>query len=383
MPLEPTPLQAEQTNTSIVYGDRLVLKLFRHVEEGENPDLEVGRFLTEEARFPHIPPVAGAMEYRPYRGHTMTVGVLQGFVPNEGDAWRYTLDVLKNYMENVQAQQPEQREPPLPLSHNVLELSRRQPPEPAVELFGTYLETARLLGRRTAELHLALASDSDDPRFAPEPFTTYYQRSLYQSMRTLTQRTFRLLRSKVRDIPQSVQVLDLEEVIVERFRAILPPKIEAQRIRCHGDYHLGQVLYTGRDFVIIDFEGEPGRPLGERRIKRTPLTDVAGMIRSFHYAAYTALFGQTGGAMPVQNPAFLEPWALFWYLWVSAAFLGSYLEVASPGGFLPQSGEDLRTLLDVLLLEKAVYELRYEVNNRPDWVRIPIEGVLQLLEASS
>src|SRR2546425_8315391 len=194
-----------------------------------------------------------------------------------------------------------------------------------MESFGPYMDLARLLGRRTAELHTALAWDKEDPRFSPEPFATFYQRSLFQSMRGLTAGVFRLMRSRGGDIPQAVQILDLEGAIIQRFQRIMEPKIAALRIRCHGDYHLGQVLYTGRDFVIIDFEGEPGRPLGERRIKRTPLTDVAGMIRSFHYAAYTALFGQTGGAIPAEKPALLEPRALFWYLWVSSPFLRSYL----------------------------------------------------------
>ena len=278
-------------------------------------------------------------------------------------------------------QQPEQREPALPRRRSLLDLAHDGVPQLATESFGAYLDLARLMGRRTAELHAALGSEKDDPRFAPEPFTALYQRSLYQSMRTLTQGVFRTLRSKVRDIPQAVQVLDLQGTIEERFRRVLQPKLEALRIRCHGDYHLGQVLYTGRDFVIIDFEGEPARPLSERRIKRSPLTDVAGMIRSFHYAAYTALMAQTGGAIPVDNPALLEPWALFWYWWVSAAFLQSYLEVAGAAAFLPPSREDLQTLLDLFLLEKALYELGYEVNNRPQWVRIPIEGVVQLLEA--
>jgi maltose alpha-D-glucosyltransferase/alpha-amylase len=379
--LEPSPLQAEQSNTSVVYGDRLVLKLFRHLEDGENPDLEIGRFLTEQVGFPHIPPVAGSIEYRSRRGRPMTVGMLQGFVANEGDSWGYTLDVLNHYLEDVLTQQPEQREPSLPRRRSMLELAHKKLPPLALESFGAYLESARLLGRRTAELHVALASNKEDPRFAPEPFTHLYQRSLYQSMRTLTEGVFRVLRSKARDLPQAVQILDLQGAIEERFRRILEPKIEALRIRCHGDYHLGQVLYTGRDFVIIDFEGEPARPLSERRIKRSPLTDVAGMIRSFHYAAYTALMGQTGGATPVENPAVLEPWALFWYSWVSATFLQSYLEVPATAAFLPPSGEDLRTLLDLFLLEKALYELGYEVNNRPQWLRIPIEGVIQLLEA--
>jgi maltose alpha-D-glucosyltransferase/alpha-amylase len=257
-----------------------------------------------------------------------------------------------------------------------------EPPPLALELFGPYLESARLLGRRTGELHLALASDPDGPEFAPEPFTSHHQRGLFQSMRALTWEVYRLIRARRHEIPQAVQILDLEEEIIRRFRAVTELKMEGMRIRIHGDYHLGQVLYTGKDFVIIDFEGEPARPLGERRIKRSPVRDVAGMIRSFHYAAYTALFGQTLGAVRPENPAFLEPWVLFWYLWVSSSFLRAYLEAAGDSGLLPKGRYELELLMDTMLLEKAVYELRYEINFRPEWVKIPIEGVLQQVEAS-
>src|SRR5206468_5090466 len=183
------------------------------------------------------------------------------------------------------------------------------------------------------------------------------------------------------DPPQLVQIADLEPQILERLGRMLATRLEAQRIRIHGDFHLGQVLYTGRDFVIIDFEGEPARPLSERRIKRAPLRDVASMIRSFHYAAYTSLFHHTGGTSQRENPSFLEPWALFWYAWVSSQFLRSYLESAAPAEILPTSTQETEVLLDSLLLEKAMYELRYEINNRPDWVRIPILGILHALES--
>src|SRR5205823_10130803 len=155
------------------------------------------------------------------------------------------------------------------------------------------------------------------PAFAPEPITPFYQRSLYQTVRSITVQNFRLLRDLGDQIPEVVQILDLEGDVVRRLQRVLEPKINASRIRIHGDYHLGQVLYTGKDFVIIDFEGEPARPLSERRIKRSPLRDVAGMLRSFHYAAYTTLFTQEAEgvyASPPEALAFLEPWARFWYL---------------------------------------------------------------------
>ena len=258
------------------------------------------------------------------------------------------------------------------------------------ETISSYLPTAQLLGQRTAELHIALASDAVDPHFAPEPFSILYQRSIYQTMRSLTAQSFPLLRQRLKGLPQTVRgeaqrVLDREQDVLKRFQAILGRKITAMRIRCHGDYHLGQVLYTGKDFVIIDFEGEPARPLSERRIKRSPLRDVAGMLRSFHYAAYTTLFNQEAEGVYASHPealAFLEPWARFWYLWVSAVFLKTYCENASRASFLPRTREELQVLLDAYLLEKAVYELDYELNNRPDWVRIPLQGILQLLGAA-
>jgi maltose alpha-D-glucosyltransferase/alpha-amylase len=379
--MEPSVLSAEQSNTSVAFGDRLLLKLFRRVDEGQNPDLEMGLFLTEKG-FPNIPRVAGALEY--VRGHRgpMTVGIVQEYVPNEGDAWQYTLDSLNGYLEDAMAKQPEVNEPQLLLGTSLADLAAMPPPQLALEMFGTYLESARLLGRRTADLHLALASETEDSTFAPEPFTAQYQRSMYQSTRSLALELFRLLRDKQRQVPQAIQLLDLEESVVERFRRLLGTKIEAQRIRVHGDYHLGQVLYTGKDFVIIDFEGEPARPLSDRRIKRSPLRDVAGMVRSFHYAAYTALFGRSG-ASPQENPSFLEAWILFWYQWVASGFLRAYLDAAGEGSFLPKTRRENEVLLDALLLEKAIYELRYELNNRPDWVKIPIAGILQLLETGS
>jgi maltose alpha-D-glucosyltransferase/alpha-amylase len=197
---------------------------------------------------------------------------------------------------------------------------------------------------------------------------------------------YQLLRDRLRKLPNEVRedaqkVLDLEAEIRRRYRAILQRKINTMRIRTHGDYHLGQVLYTGRDFVIIDFEGEPARPLGERRIKRSPLRDVAGMLRSFHYASYAALYGQVPGIRPEDFLA-LEPWAQFWYTWVSVTYVKAYLAAAHQVSFLPGERTDRQVLLDVFLLEKAIYELGYELNNRPEWVEVPVQGILQLLETS-
>ncbi|MFO7740208.1 MAG: maltose alpha-D-glucosyltransferase [Desulfatiglandaceae bacterium] len=379
----PSLLHAEQSNTSVVYGDRYILKLFRRVTAGINPDLEVGRFLTERG-FPHIPPVAGAIEYRKGRQEPMTLAVLHGYVPNEGNAWEYTLDMLGHYFESVMARQPE-IEPQPPAEEHMLDLAEQELPPEIFDNIGNYLESARLLGQRTADLHIALASAPDYAEFAPEPFSKLYQRALYQSMRTLGGQVFRLLRRTAKRLPEDMQpealkVLGKESQVLALFRRVTHEKVTGMRIRCHGDYHLGQVLFTGRDFVIMDFEGEPARPIGERRIKRSPLRDVAGMLRSFHYADYAALFSlEERGLLGPENFAVMERWAHIWYQWVCVAYLKSYLEVAQEGNFLPGTKEELRMLLDVYRLEKAVYELGYELNNRLEWVGIPLQGIRQML----
>ena len=381
---ESSLVRAEQSNTSVVYGERLILKLFRKLDEGVNPDLEIGNFLTEKAHFPHIPPVAGALEYRANHEEPITLAILQGFVPNQGDAWQYTMDSLGRFYERVIALPPDAETASCP-GKTPLDLIGEKIPALGMELIGTYLLSAGQLGQRTAELHMALASNVDDPGFSPEPFSAHYQRSLYQSMRNLTAQTLPLLQKRLRTLPEGVreeakQVLDLHDRILKRFRAILDRKITAMRIRVHGDFHLGQVLHTGKDFLIIDFEGEPAQTLSSRRIKRSPLRDVAGMLRSFHYASYAPLIGKTGGSVfRPEDAARLEPWARCWNLWVSAAFLTSYFEASAEASFLPRSREELTSLLSVYLLEKSIYELGYELNNRPDWVKLPLRGILELL----
>jgi maltose alpha-D-glucosyltransferase/alpha-amylase len=258
------------------------------------------------------------------------------------------------------------------------------PPAIVQETVGGYMYWAELLGQRTGELHLALAA-AEDPAFRPEPFTRLYQRSLYQSMRSQARGTLELLRSQksrldAEALGRAERLFAREGVIFEHLGQLLHERIEARRIRCHGDYHLGQVLFTGKDFVIIDFEGEPERPVSERRIKASPLRDVAGMLRSLHYVSHAALGEKTPGLVVENLAAPVDRWASFWTAWTSAAFLHSYLEAAKDGSFLPAERRQLETLLTAYLLEKALYELRYELNNRPDWVKLPLDGILQLLE---
>jgi maltose alpha-D-glucosyltransferase/alpha-amylase len=253
-------------------------------------------------------------------------------------------------------------------------------------MIGPFLQSAELLGQRTGEMHLALASAPEDPAFAPEPFTPFYQQSIFQSMRTLSARVFPLLERRIASLPAAAiddarRLLAAQGRALAQFRGVIDRPISGTRIRVHGDYHLGQVLYTGKDFAIIDFEGEPARPLGERRLKRSPLHDVAGMLRSFHYAAYAALRRQIelGMVNPERAPV-VEKWLRFWYVWSGVRFLDSYLRIVTQVPLIPQSREEVDALLRALMLDKSIYEIGYELNNRPDWVHIPIKGALQMLE---
>jgi maltose alpha-D-glucosyltransferase/alpha-amylase len=379
--LAPSVLKGEQSNTSIVYGDRLILKLFRRLEEGVNQDLEIGRFLTEDVAFPHTPDVAGMLSLERPDGEPSTLGVLRAFASNQGDVWRYTLSTLPGYFERALIGPPPADAPPASL----VALTQVEIPAAAQHLIGGYLPTVTLLGQRSAEFHCALAARPENPAFAPEPFTVLYQRSLYQGMRSRARQSLKLLRDRLRSLPASAraaanEVLGLETAIDRRLRAIMGQKLSASRIRCHGDYHLGQVLYTGKDFVIVDFEGEPGRPLGERRIKRSPLRDVAGMLRSFHYAVYTAWSDPSIGAvLRPEDQRRLEPSARYWHRWVSATFLRSYLAAMSATALLPRSEAELTLMLEVYMLDKALYEVDYELNNRPQWAHVPLRGILDLL----
>ena len=381
--LESSLLLGEQSNTSVTYGDRFKFKLFRRLEDGISPELEVGRFLTEKEPFTHTAPVAGAMEYKTRWKEPVTLGILHGYVHNEGDAWHYTLDSLGRYFEEVLANPG--TEVPLPATTSLLDIVQESVPQIFSDTIGPYLAMVQLLGQRTAEMHLTLASAVDEPNFVPEPFSVTYQRALSHSMRGFAMQVLQLLRRRVRYLPDDIKadarnVLGMETAIIERYEAITRQRITAMRIRNHGDYHLGQVLYTGNDFIIVDFEGEPARRLGERRIKRSPLRDVAGMVRSFHYATHVALYGQASTVPRPEDLPALEEWGHCWYLWVASSFLKSYLEMMADSPVLPQSNEGMKIILNAYLLDKAIYEVNYELNNRPDWVKLPLLGILQVLQ---
>lgn len=363
-------LKGEQTHSSILFGDQFFLKIYRKLEEGINPDVEVQKFISERTSFTNIPQFAGKIEWlRPHQEPT-AVAILESVVANEGDGWTFTLDVLTGYYERLLASQEIDIQQMLPdvVQKHLEEL-----------IGGRYMEAAQLLGQRTAEMHLALASHPEDKDFRPEPFSLLYQRSLYQSMRSTTRATLQLL---AKQLPLfsglrkalAEEVLKSEQAIFECYQQIYRMKISGLRMRIHGDYHLGQVLYTGKDFYIIDFEGEPLYPMSQRRFKRSPLRDVAGMLRSFHYAAHKVLLSNT--LIRPESVSLLEPWANRWYEHISHLFLQSYMETMKASPLIGHDANEIATLLRIYFLNKAVYELAYELHTRPDWLEIPCNGIL-------
>jgi len=374
---------AEQSNTSILFGDRFILKLFRRQEPGLNPDAEIGQYLTEKTNFKQIPPFAGSIEVDGLAAtddKLANLALLQGLVANEGDGWKWTLEELDRYYEACA---------PLPFPEKLsgevrgpLELSENPPTQVALDHLGLYLEAGATLGRRTAELHLALATPTDDPAFAPEALAAVDLNAQFAGIRQHASSVLDMLKERLSYLPDEVvevaaSVLSRRRQILDRFGPLNGDFPPIQRIRIHGDYHLGQVLRVKTDFVILDFEGEPARPLAVRRSKQCPLKDLAGMLRSFGYAAYAGLMNYT--SRHPEDLTRLEPWAQLWERSAAAEFLRAYHQAAQGPDFLPPGNADFRKLLNVFLLDKALYEVLYELNSRPAWLRIPLMGIMLLV----
>lgn len=377
-------LSAEQSNTSITFDDRYFFKVYRKLDRAVNPDLEITRFLTEKTSFSHVPAYIGDVELQAPGKTGIVLGMMQELVPNQGDAWSYIGESVKRYLERVSAKgKVAEKHVPLGTMANPAPFTTL--PEDMQNLLGGgYVERMHLLGTRTAEMHLALASNFEDKDFAPEDYSLHYQRSLFSSLKSLVRSNFDLLQKRLPNLPEHVQreaeeVLAMREEILERFKKIFEHKIDTLKVRTHGDYHLGQVLFTGKDFVILDFEGEPARAYSERRLKRSPLRDVAGMIRSFHYAVYNALI-QDAYLTEENNPT-MEYWAEQWYHYVRGFYMEAYLETMEGKKVLPDNVRDFNVMMETFLLEKAIYELGYELNNRPDWVLIPLRGIKSIMNA--
>ncbi|MBV8780816.1 MAG: maltose alpha-D-glucosyltransferase [Phycisphaerae bacterium] len=383
--------EREQSNSNVVFADQLIFKLYRRIDDGINPELEIGEHLAKVG-FSNTAPLAGAIELVG-RGAPRTLSVALGFVPHQNDAWALFLDHGQRYFEGIDSLTPEQAASALctpgdPGCHGTDE----GPPKEISSLMTAPLELARLLGRRTAEMHAAMADDRGDSAFTAEPFSLTYQRSLLQSMRNTTRSTMQTLSNRIETLTGETramadELLRRQADVLRKFHEVTGRPVHASRSRVHGDYHLGQVLWTGKDFVIVDFEGEPLRPVGERRLKRSSLRDVAGMVRSFDYTAWTAL-KRHRELLPRERSTASQQReiraAISGSAWLGREFVRAYTirlrELRSD--LIPQNSEDAELVLRSWILEKALYEVRYELNARPDWAEIPLRAVLEILGVS-
>jgi maltose alpha-D-glucosyltransferase/alpha-amylase len=361
-------MTVDQSNTALVYGDRLFLKIYRRFEPGQNPDVEIVRHLAAVG-YTCIPRYAGAIEYEFGSQAAGSVAMLQSLVSNQINGWDHAIDELQRFYDRVDTvvHAPDAGGP--------------APPAAITDAIGAYLATASRLGVRAGQMHVALATPNGDGDFRPEAFTQETTDRLSDSMAALAASTLDQLEQAQASLPAPVQqltgeVLGLRERMLGDFQALRDTVPHATRTRVHGDFHLGQVLWNNGDCIFLDFEGEPARPLAERREKHSPLKDVAGMMRSFSYAAHAALFAWSQ-PRPGEFDR-LEPWARVWAHWAAAAFLNAWKEAVGTAAFVPKDPAVFDQLLRAFLLEKACYEIQYELNNRPEWVRIPLLGVQAL-----
>ncbi|HXH51347.1 MAG TPA: putative maltokinase [Terriglobia bacterium] len=352
-------LGAEQSNSSILIAKKMVLKAYRKLERGIQPELEMGRYLTDVADYHNTPPLLGSIEQFDSNGQPTALAVMQGFIANQGDGWSFTLAHLKNLFSGILQGAADERSN------------------------GSYTALAERLGVRVGELHQAFAIESGDLDFQPEPVTAADVTGWKRQIQSEAETTFGLLANSESMLPPG-QHARVQALLDQRERLLglvagfeLATGSATMKTRFHGDLHLGQVLVAEDDFYIIDFEGEPARPFAQRRAKHSPLRDVAGMLRSFDYAAWSALFD--AGAGDVDQVKRLEKPAVDWKREASGAFMQGYRKTIEGCSSCPAEPDTFARLLDLFILEKALYEIRYELANRPSWLRIPVEGIMSLL----
>ena len=360
-------LDVEQSNTSVVIDESIVLKGYRKIHPGPQPELEVARFLATVG-YENTPALYGYLEYAAPTGETTSLAIVQQFVESQGDGWAVTLAYLERFFDR----------------HH--DMTANQDLAPVDETAGTYhdifIQRARTLGIRTAEMHRAFATSTGDPDFEPEPVTQADLDAWLAQARESAHTALDTLEREIERVPADIRAF-AESLLASRealfARLTLPPveRLDVLKTRYHGDYHLGQVLVVADDFMIVDFEGEPGRPLPERRKKSSPLRDVAGMLRSINYAAVAAMRGATTDR--AEDTSALEPSARDWERRSVDAYLGGYRETIAGTRSYPGDAEAATQLLDLFVLEKAFYEMSYELANRPAWVRIPLEGIRNII----
>lgn len=393
--LVPTVPRLEQTNSTILFGDRALLKVYRRLESGPSPEVEMGQYLTEICRPPCAPRVLGTLSYHPVDGSPRALGVVHEFIANDGDAWSLAMRELGEYFGRVSGKAPDQ--PRLAGGPAMLAALDGQAWPAARSTIGPFFDKAGVLGRRVATLHLALARGAEGELpgedFSPTPFTASDRAALAQRSESMLDGVLETLRAKLDPDPdalgaevgpkaQALLAAGGSESVRRQLTEFREGPLDAQKTRTHGDLHLGQILaLPDGDFTIIDFEGEPARPLSERRAKSSPIRDVMGMIRSFDYAPVAALRDRKAPSTPSGRARTdMTSWGRLWTREITLAFLRAYFDTVGDAGFIPQDRDQLARLLTVFELEKVIYEVGYELDNRPNWVGIPLAGLVAIAE---
>jgi maltose alpha-D-glucosyltransferase/alpha-amylase len=382
MPYLKSKIHTEDGFTAISYDNGFLLKMYRKIDPTTNPDLEVTKYLSGTAKFEFVPKFAGSIEWK-FENDTIALGMLQALIENHGDAYNFMLTRINNYIERVLANNKGQLES-IELKGSLTEpvAYDELPYELQILLGGTASEKARMIGIRTGEMHLALTGGAAVKDFAPEDFSLHYQRSLFASMQSLVREIFEI---KIDDLDRYPEIgredlkdfVNRKEDILEALRRIYAKKLDVIKIRIHGNYHLGQVLSTGKDVVITDFGGDPVRSFSDRRLKRSPLRDVAAMVRSFSNVAFEGFLKTSH--VEKENINSLLPFARLWAHYMVGFFMKAYLDTVKNSSFIPADKKDLEMMVETYMLEKALYDLKYELKHEPDWVVIPLKIIRSII----
>jgi maltose alpha-D-glucosyltransferase/alpha-amylase len=371
----------EQSNTSIIYNNTLVLKIFRRIYISMNPDYEISRFLTERMHFKSSPEYMGSISVILTEGN-ITLGLMQKLVPNQGDAWKFMLEESDRIFDNLQHKKIKIAK--LPDIELFKRLKLNEVPHEIIDWAGlSIFLRIQTLATRTAEMHIALGSDIHETAFTPTTYNGDYTVWLKNRLTYQFQNRLNILENNLHKLDGLAlelanQFLDHKKEIRKLFLDFDWTKMKSERIRIHGDYHLGQVLVNGDDFYILDFEGEPESTIRDRKVKQPPLKDVAGMFRSFHYAIYATIFNNKDKYPFEQKELFYAGEILYKYF--VGVFLQTYTDVAQGGNLNIGYRNEIDFLLKYCLLEKAVYELGYELNSRPRWSVIPLTGIASIMD---
>jgi maltose alpha-D-glucosyltransferase/alpha-amylase len=372
----------EQSNTSLIYNDQYVLKFFRRIFADKNPDYEMSRFLSEKKEFKNTPSYLGSINLVDADNDYITIALMQELVPNQGDAWDYMLKALHNVFLRLQSQNIDVNT--LPNAELFERLTNNDIPKQISDWVGLDLFTkVETLAKRTAEMHIALGSEFEETAFTPTRFNGDYtvwlkNRMIYQFQNRLNTIENNLHKLDGLALELALEFLDKKNAIRKRFTTFDWTKLKGERIRVHGDYHLGQILVKDDDFYILDFEGEPESTIRDRKVKQPPLKDVAGLFRSYHYAIYATIFNNNNhfGAL-TQNDLFKAGEILYNY--ITGLFLGTYVTETQNANLNLGYNQERIFILKYCLLEKAVYELGYELNSRPQWAVIPLKGISNII----